>query len=190
MKIRKGSRDRISEHGISLLETLIAAVVLIIGIGGVMSLFAVGASKNVSQGTQASRCTEYAQDKMEQLMALQFNDTTSDTRNIITAASGGSGLAPGGVPYPNSPAANIPTAGSLYFDYISEVPGSGAVISTSASGASYLRQWTIVANATDSNIVTITVWVKSLQSTDSGGVSGSAASLAPMTTLVSMKTNF
>ena len=183
MNIRKDSRNRNSERGISLLETLIAAVVMIIGIGGVMSLFAVGASKNMSQGTQASRCTEYAQDKMEQLMALQFNDTTSDTTKVITATSGGSGLAPGGVAYPGTPQ-------SMYFDYVSEVPGSGAVISTSSSGASYLRQWTIVSNATDSNIVTITVWVKSLQSVDSGGASGSAASLAPITTLVSMKTNF
>jgi len=183
VNIRKGSRNRNSERGISLLETLIAAVVLIIGIGGVMSLFAVAASKNMSQGTQASRCTEYAQDKMEQLMALQFSDAASDTRYIITAASGGSGLSSGGVAYPGTPP-------DKYFDYVSEVPGSGAAISTSSSGASYLRQWTIVQSATDNNILTITVWVKSLQSVDNGGVSGSATSLAPMTTLVSVKTRF
>jgi hypothetical protein len=44
-----------------------------------------------------ARTTEYAQDKLEQLMALSFGDTTSDTRVFPATTAGGTGLtAPGG----------------------------------------------------------------------------------------------
>ena len=176
MKLRVGSLNRKRERGISLLETVVAAGLMIVGIGGVMSLFTVGASKNMSQGTQASRCTEYAQDKMEQLMALSFTDTTSNTTVIPTATTGGVGLTPGGSIYPNTFTAN-------YVDYVTEGTGStAAIFTTLQSNSAYERQWSIVSNATDPNIVTITVTVQSLQSVDRGA--------APLTTLVSMKTKF
>lgn len=180
MKARSGSQSRKHERGISLLETVVAAALMIIGIGGVMSLFTVAASKNMSQGTQASRCTEYAQDKMEQLMALSFSatltDTTSDTTQIPTAPTGGYGLTPGGSIYPNAP-----TSG--YVDYVTEGTGTGsAIFSTQQTTSAFVRQWSIVQNASDSNILTITVTVKSLQAVNTGA--------APLTTLVSMKTKF
>ena len=43
-----------------MLETMIAAAVMLVGICGVMSLFTVATFKNQSQGSQAARCTEYA----------------------------------------------------------------------------------------------------------------------------------
>ncbi len=79
------SRDRKRERGMSLLETLVAASVMLIGITGVMALFMVVAATNQGQGTQATRCTEYAQDKMEQLMALNFEDAASNTAVIPVA---------------------------------------------------------------------------------------------------------
>jgi Tfp pilus assembly protein PilV len=179
MKVQNISRNRKHERGISLLETVIAAALMIIGIGGVMSLFTVGASKNMSQGTQASRCTEYAQDKMEQLMALSFSDTNSDTTVIPTytnTLATGTGLTSGGSVYPSA-------ATTGYVDYVTEGSGTGAAIySTQQTNSAYMRQWSIVLNSTDSNIKTITVSVKSLQSVVPGA--------APTTTLVSMKKSF
>lgn len=162
-----------------MLETLVAAAVMLIGICGVMSLFTVAALKNASQGTQASRCTEYAQDKMEQLMALQnFFDTWSDTTVVPTntaTTAGGTGLATGGSIYPNAPAVG-------YKDYITEGSGTGAAIyATKQPNSAYVRQWNI-APTSDANVKTITVTVASLL------VSGSGAT--PSTTLVAQKTNF
>ena len=86
------SRDRKRERGMSLLETLVAASVMLIGITGVMALFMVVAATNMGQGTQATRCTEYAQDKMEQLMALNWENTCSNTTVIPVVGTGGMGL--------------------------------------------------------------------------------------------------
>ncbi len=68
-----------NERGFSILEAMIASMIMIIGVGGLMALFAVAAAKNAGQGNQATRCTEYAQDKVEQLMALQFGDEVGGT---------------------------------------------------------------------------------------------------------------
>jgi Tfp pilus assembly protein PilV len=170
MKVRTGSGSRKHERGISLLETLFAAAVMLVGIAGVMALFTVAAMKNVSQGSQTTRCTDYAQDKMEQLMALSFSDTTSNTTQVPTAPTGGPGLAVG----------SSPTVG--YFDYVTEGTGTGAAIyPTVQTSSAYKRQWTI-ALTTDPNIKTITVTVTALQKLDTGAI--------PTTTLVSQKTFF
>jgi len=68
-----------NERGFSILEAMIASMIMIIGVGGLMALFTVVAAKNAGQGNQATRCTEYAQDKAEQLMALQFADEVGGT---------------------------------------------------------------------------------------------------------------
>jgi Tfp pilus assembly protein PilV len=189
MKVKGCFRSRKHERGMSLLETIVAATVMLIGIGGVMALFSVAGLKNASQGTQATRTTEYAQDKMEQLMALQFSDSSSDTTVVPTSSVStcvattctglGGALAAGasvGSTYPNAV-----TVG--YVDYVTEGTGTGsAIYSTKQSNSAYMRQWSIAANSTDANIKTITVTVVSLRSVDQGPT--------PATTLVSRKTNF
>lgn len=183
MKSRTGYRHKKHERGISLLETVIAAAVMLIGIGGVMSLFTVGAMKNASQGTQATRCTEYAQDKMEQLMALSFSDLNSDTTQVPTATgttATGTGLFPGGSTYPSA-------AVTGYVDYVTEatvngLPTSPAIYTTQQSTSSYMRQWSVVASTTNpTNVKMITVTVVALQKIDQA--------VAPSTTLVSYKTS-
>src|SRR6266568_6051001 len=176
MKKRSLSRNRKPERGISLLETVIAAAVMLIGIGGVMSLFTVVAASNMSQGTQATRCTEYAQDKMEQLMALNFGDVTSDTTQLPVQTSGGKGLTSGGGTDPTNPL-------QYYMDYITEGSGTGAAIySTKQSTSKYVRQWCIAPLASDpTNVKTITVTVTALNKVVAG--------LTPSSTVVSLKTN-
>ena len=75
------------ERGSSLIETLIAAGILIIVVAGVLPVFMLATQTTYAQGDVATRITEYAQDKMEQLLSLNkdniisdgFNDATTDT---------------------------------------------------------------------------------------------------------------
>src|SRR5215831_17699588 len=83
---------RSTERGASMIETVVALVILTIGAVGVMGVLSIAVSQNWNQGDRATRTTEYAQDKMEQLLALNFNDSSSDTRVYPTASSGGTGL--------------------------------------------------------------------------------------------------
>jgi hypothetical protein len=178
----------------SLLETVVAAAIMLIGIGGMMALFAVVAATNMGQGTQASRCTEYAQDKMEQLMALNWENTASDTTVVPVVSSGGMGLTVGGGPLPLSPSSPVSTCtatNSCYVDYITEGTGSGATISTTKqSNSMYIRQWSIALWSGDptNNTKTITVTVTALttvQALRNGGTG-----LAPSSTVVGLKTNY
>jgi hypothetical protein len=104
---------------------------------GLMSMMGLAIKTTENQGHLAARTTEYAQDKMEQLLALSFSDGVSDTRKFPADSSGGSGLAVGGSADPDNPT-------DLYVDYLDEngnllvVPASGA-----PSGWFYKRAWKI-----------------------------------------------
>jgi len=75
------------ERGSSLIETLVAVAILIIVVAGVLPVFMLSTQTTYAQGDVATRVTEYAQDKMEQLLSLNkdniisdgFNDATTDT---------------------------------------------------------------------------------------------------------------
>ena len=68
-----------SEHGLSLLETLVAVTIAAAGVFsmGAVAFLATTATKN--QGTETTRATIYAQDKLEGLMALAAIATSSST---------------------------------------------------------------------------------------------------------------
>jgi Tfp pilus assembly protein PilV len=141
--------SRKQEQGFTLLEVLIAALILFIVSAGVLGLLSFAMLQNNTGGEQGTRATEYAQDKMEQLMAMSFSDTASDTTTYPTNASGGVGLTAGG-------GINISSPVTGYVDYID---GTGSPTNV-ATGASYIREWLIV-NST-AQIKTITVSVQQL----------------------------
>src|SRR5258706_529766 len=87
---------RTGEQGTSLIEVMIATALLCTLMAGLMGMASLAISTTENQGHLAARATEYAQDKMEQLLALQYGDTISDTRSFPAAGSGGTGLTPGG----------------------------------------------------------------------------------------------
>ena len=66
--------------GFSLLETLVGLSLLLVVAAGMMPLATVAFSTSENQGHLASRAAECAQDKLEQLMALSYGDSVSDTR--------------------------------------------------------------------------------------------------------------
>lgn len=167
-KIRKKN-----QKGFTLLETLLAAAILIIAAAGILGLFGVAMLQNSTQGDHGTRTTEYAQDKMEQLMALGLTDTTSDVTQYPTCLSvvqtcSGQGLTAGGSVNPATPVTG-------YVDY---VDGNGNPM-TSAANAVYIREWMIVNDSNSpTQIKTITVMVKKIL--ESGPI-------VPSTTLVSQK---
>jgi Tfp pilus assembly protein PilV len=167
---------RARERGSSLIEMMIASLVLLVGILPLVGVFSVAVATNSGQGDIANRTALNAQDKMEQLIALGFSDAASNTTVYPTSTAGGTGL--GGVMAGSAtvgstnPAA--PVAG--YVDYIT----FQGVLQTTAAGAMYRRQWSISTDPTG-NLKTITVLV-TLPGWSGRGV-------APSTTLVCMKSN-
>lgn len=147
--LRNDSHRRNSQTGISLIETMIALALLLIAAAGIMTMATVAMSTTETQGHLAARTAEYAQDKMEQLLALGYQDIGTDT-TVFPAAVGGAcppacGLTPGGSVNPNAPVVG-------YSDYVDKsgnpVPAGG--------NWQYVRVWRITANAAN-NMKTITV---------------------------------
>jgi hypothetical protein len=108
-----------------------------------------------NQGHLAARTTEYAQDKMEQLLALAYGDTTSDTRVFPATATNGTGLGIGGSSDPNAPV-------DKYVDYLDQ---NGNLL-PSANGAPpagwfYKRVWNISSPSANLKLITVTVTVAS-----------------------------
>jgi Tfp pilus assembly protein PilW len=170
------SRGR-SERGVTLIETMMAALILIIVVVGLLPIFVLGFQMNEQQGDIATRTTEYAQDKIESLVNLQFADGATDTTQYPPVASGGTGL--GGAMAASTTVGSIPPTAAVtgYVDYL-DVNGN---LLTSSTNAYYRRQWSIATDSTG-NLKTITVDATSLQA---AGIKG----LAPSSELVYIKAN-
>ena len=65
-------------------------------LAGLASMGAIATVHTENEGHLSPRAIEYAQDKMEQLLALAYTDSTSNTVVFPAATSGGTGLAVGG----------------------------------------------------------------------------------------------
>lgn len=162
-----GSRVFFCDRGVTLLETMLAVTVALIGVFGVGSVIYLATATTKNQGTEVTRATIYAQDKMEKLLSLASvpvagvttasfgNCTQSATTQQasypdcntsgISAAGWATGLLAGGAisPLQNS----CPSGGSVgYTDFLdasgNQLTGSGcaAVI---GNGFSYERMWQI-----------------------------------------------
>lgn len=162
-----------SERGITLLETMVATGILVVVAIGLLPLgiFATSAAEN--QGHLQARAAQYAQDKMEQLLALAYGDTTTDTTVFPAQSTGGTGLAIGGSADPANPAAG-------YVDYLDAdgnlLPVTGT---TPPAGWFYERVWQV--SQASSNLKQITVTAIVAHSMGHAGVT-------PQTTLLALKT--
>ena len=94
-----------SEHGTTLIETMIALCVLLVVMGGLMTISAMSSTTTENNGHLAARTTEDAQDKMEQLLVLAYTDAQTDTTVFPAASVGGTGLSIGGSTNPAAPVA-------------------------------------------------------------------------------------
>ena len=141
-KLEQKPLDRKSQLGMTMIETVIALAILLIVAVGVMTVAVVSTMTTENQGNLGARTAEYAQDKMEQLIALKYNDTVSDTTQFPAATSGGTGLAIGGNSDPSAP---VTAPGTGYVDYLDN---TGTPLALGAGGAApagwyYIRVWQI-----------------------------------------------
>ena len=100
-------------RGFSLVETMVGLAILLVVAAGVLPLGVLAFRISENHGHLGARAAEYAQDKLEQLMALSFGDSVTDTRTFPATTTGGTGLAVGG-------SANPAAAVVGYVDYIDQ----------------------------------------------------------------------
>ena len=167
---------RKSEAGTTLIETLIALIVLFIVSMSIMTLAVTAIKTTENQGHLASRTAEYATDKMEQLLSLAYADPYSNTAVFPIALAGGQGLTIGGSADPGNPVAG-------YVDYLDVNGNLLQVNGTSPVGNwYYIRVWQISAPAGTSHLKQITVTSRVSSMIATGG-------LLPQTTVVSLKSD-
>ena len=141
-----------SDAGTSLIEAVVAVALLLILMAGLASLGTVAMTTSENQGHLSARTTEYAQDKMEQLLALAYGDATTDTRLFPSPNAGGTGLAVGGSSNPNAPVTG-------YVDYLDQ---SGNLLASGGgppAGWYYKRLWAVSNPSANLKQITVTVTV-------------------------------
>jgi hypothetical protein len=147
-----------SETGTTLIETAVATAMLLVVMAGLMGMAAMATSITENEGHLGARVTEYAVDKMEQLLELTYGDAQSDTTVFPTVNNGGTGLTVGGSSAPAAPVVG-------YTDYLDS---NGNVLCTQASpctaaapaGWYYKRVWQIATPSANLKQITVTAIVK------------------------------
>jgi hypothetical protein len=148
----------------TMIETMIALAMLLIVATGVMGIAAVSLSTTETQGHLAARTAEYAQDKMEQLLALKFCDGdtsgTAGTDTTVFPAVVGHGTGLAGCS--NMSLGTAQGGGSLtaptdgYVDYLD---ASGNLVASTGNWE-YIRVWQIVAVGTSMKQVSVKARVR------------------------------
>src|SRR5713101_2752594 len=164
---RNSNSKRRSQAGMSLVETLVAVSMLLVVAAGVLTIAVTALTTTENQGHLAARTAEYAQDKMEQLLALKYCDGSSDTTQFPSPPGGGTGLAgctlnPDGSLNISGTGGSSNTAAPLaqYSDYLDK---DGNILS-SAGGVPanwyYIRAWQISSPAANLKQIAVTVQVR------------------------------
>ncbi len=176
----------VRESGVTLIETLIAVLIAVVGVFSVGALIFQGTVTNKNQGTEVTRATIYAQDKMEKLLSLDFSSCSQaaslqpagcNTTNI-SATGWMQGLLAGGAIGPPVQA-TCPASGASvgYVDFLDtnglQLPGSTPATGCSAitsSAISYVRMWQIadVASTGGPGLKQISVAVYSQSAVNAG----------------------
>ena len=132
------TRDLKSEAGLTLIETTIAVSMLLVAMIGLLSMAGLATAYTENHGHLEARTAEYAQDKMEQLLAIAFTDIVTDTTQFpaVAAPTTGSGLEVGGSVDPAAPV-------DKYVDWLpynGDLKGGGT---TAPTDWYYQRVWSI-----------------------------------------------
>ena len=162
-----GQRLR-SDRGITLVETVISSAMMLTVLAGLASMGAIATVHTENEGHLSPRTIEYAQDKMEQLLALAYTDSSSSTVVFPATTSGGTGLAVGG-------STTAPVTG-----YVDWLGNDGSLLgggTTAPASWFYKRLWQVSLPATGLKEIAVTVSVRS----SFGGA------LLPTSTVVAIK---
>ena len=173
-----------SSRGFSLLEVLIALVLLCVAVLGVLQLVAVAVSATNGARVQ-SLAVALASARLEQLRALTFefddlgSPATDLTTDLSTATPGpaGNGLASGG---------SIETSVSGYVDHLDRV-GSWVGNSTAPPpDAAYTRRWAVTSSPVAANVLVLDVAVFAVAG-PTGGTAPGAPGSTRFTTLIARR---
>jgi hypothetical protein len=168
MTERRGPRSSgqlTDESGITLVETMIACAILVVGMCGLLGLTSMAMSITENQGHLGARTTEYAVDKMEQLLELTYGDAQSNTTFFPSTNAGGTGLG-GNLAVLASAGSSDPQAPVVgYTDYLD---ANGNVLCTAATPCTavppptwyYKRVWQVSVPSANLKQITVTAIVK------------------------------
>ena len=160
-------KDLSDESGMTLVESVIAMLVLLFGLLAMAQVLAFSVAASKTFGRDATKATAYAHDKMEELTSLSFADTTTNVTVAPPFPATGVGLTAGGSIDPVSPIVG-------YVDYLNQTG-----LRTTAGAAAFTRQWQIIDDS--GHLKRIIVAVTSNRSFRNG--------TAPSTTAVTYKTD-
>lgn len=151
-----------SDRGVSLIETLIAVFIALVGIFSLGSLVFQASATQKNQGTETTRCVIYAQDKIEKLLSLAAvptvtgqpdfatcNQTPSsqpsqcNTTGITSVTGWTTGLVAGGLITPLQP--TCPSTGSNvgYMDFLNPSGVQEDACASPTTTVAYIREWHI-----------------------------------------------
>lgn len=149
-------------RGVTLVETMIAVLVAFIAMASVGAVVFSSMVANKNQGTETTRITALAQEKIEQLVRLTYSDTTTNT-TLITDTGWAIGLTPN-TSTDLTQLTACPTTGSSNIGYVDFLdnnaqPLSGACATAITGGFGYVRRWkiTTVSGVTGLKQVTVVV---------------------------------
>jgi len=172
-----------SESGVSLVETMIAVLVAFIVMSSIGAVIFSSMVANKNQGTEVTRMTALAQEKMEQLARLNFSNATTNT-TLITDSGWSIGLTSNAstdlTQLSACPAGGTANVGYVDFLDNNGQPLSGACATAVASGFGYQRRWKItsVSGVTGLKQIVVVVYARNAVATSSA---------PPMVSLTTLK---
>ncbi len=203
----RATRDLDKENGATMVETLIAVFVALVGVfslGGLLFQATV-ASKN--EGTEVTRATIYAQDKLEKLLSLNMNSNPPDPNGCtqpalsqpascnttgITDVGWSQGLLAGGAISPIQLTCPATGASVGYVDFLDSngIKITGSCGTVAGITPAYIRQWQITDISPNGDTTTgapliknITVAVYAQAGVNAGGLA------KPIVVLTSVMSN-
>ena len=174
MRTARRQADAAGAAGFTLIETMFALTILMIVAAGVMPLALVAVKATENQGHLAARTTEYAQDKLEQLMSLSYGDAETDTRVFPSLAAGGTGLTIGGSDDVDAPV-------DQYVDYLDIDGNFVADADDAGTDWFYKRVWQVSSPRANLKLISVTATVRVAAQ---GGIGET-----PRSTVSALKTN-
>ena len=143
-----------SETGTTMIEVAVASTILLVALLGLLSMGSLATVYTENHGHLEARTAEYAQDKMEQLLALAYTNQTSNTVVFPAATIGGTGMTPGG---------SVNTAAPVN-GYVDWLGSDGSLLGGGTSAPTkwfYKRLWQISSPTTGLKQISVMVSVRS-----------------------------